>query len=346
MATTCSPAPTLPSWPSSAPVCRPGRICGRSARSRRLTEVPIAGRDAAQASEFAAPATGPGGRTYRSALTGVQIPTCGPAAEAVGRRARMVTANESAQTRAAPRMAGSGHPHQRGRGVSAGPARARRRDGAAAGFFADSRESVRGESGDFLLALAEGAIGPDPGRNSARSSSAPRRAGLTTKRSPCSSRSASRSRTWRPRRWPTARPPSQVAGPGWSSERLNLVGPEPEPGRPRRTGSHPWKRSPAMDIPRTPGYRALAVGTAAGPCSSAPSPWASAAAPPNLTSYGGRWREPRPGGRATDRRLVPVGQDHRHRDRHRNGHAGPASCCRWAYRPAPPRSALPCSRPT
>ena len=32
---------------------------------------------------------------------------------------------------------------------------------AAAGFFADSRESVRGESGDFLLALAEGAIGPD-----------------------------------------------------------------------------------------------------------------------------------------------------------------------------------------
>ena len=32
---------------------------------------------------------------------------------------------------------------------------------AAAGFFADSRESVRSESGDFLLALAEGAIGPD-----------------------------------------------------------------------------------------------------------------------------------------------------------------------------------------
>jgi ornithine cyclodeaminase len=32
---------------------------------------------------------------------------------------------------------------------------------AAAAFFADSRDSVRGESGDFLLALAEGAIGPD-----------------------------------------------------------------------------------------------------------------------------------------------------------------------------------------
>jgi ornithine cyclodeaminase len=32
---------------------------------------------------------------------------------------------------------------------------------AAAALFADSRESVRGESGDYLLALAEGAIEPD-----------------------------------------------------------------------------------------------------------------------------------------------------------------------------------------
>ena len=31
---------------------------------------------------------------------------------------------------------------------------------AAAGLFADSRESVLAESGDYLLALAEGAVGP------------------------------------------------------------------------------------------------------------------------------------------------------------------------------------------
>jgi ornithine cyclodeaminase/alanine dehydrogenase-like protein (mu-crystallin family) len=123
--------------------------------SRRLTGIRIAGRDPASASRFAAELTGDAG------LAGVPVIPCGSAAEAVAGAGIVVTVTSSAEPvlrRAwlAPgthiNAVGACLPQQRELDA---------RTVAAAAFFADSRESVRAESGDFLLALAEGAIGPD-----------------------------------------------------------------------------------------------------------------------------------------------------------------------------------------
>lgn len=120
--------------------------------SRRLTGVRVAGRDAARAASFAAELTGP---------DGPPVTACGSAEQAVAGAGIVVTATSSAEPVLRREWLAAGtHINA----IGACLPRHRELDAqtvAAAGFFADSRESVRGESGDFLLALAEGAIGPD-----------------------------------------------------------------------------------------------------------------------------------------------------------------------------------------
>ncbi len=120
--------------------------------SRRLTRVRVAGRDAARAGKFAAELAGP---------DGPPVTACGSAEQAVAGAGIVVTATSSAEPVLRREWLAPGtHINA----VGACLPRHRELDAntvAAAGFFADSRESVRSESGDFLLALAEGAIGPD-----------------------------------------------------------------------------------------------------------------------------------------------------------------------------------------
>ena len=120
--------------------------------SRRLTQVRVAGRDAARAGKFAAELAGP---------DGPPVTACGSAEQAVAGAGIVVTATSSAEPVLRREWLASGtHVNA----VGACLPRNRELDAdtvAAAAFFADSRESVRGESGDFLLALAAGAIGPD-----------------------------------------------------------------------------------------------------------------------------------------------------------------------------------------
>ena len=86
-------------------------------------------------------------------------------------------------------------------------------------LYVDRRQSTLNEAGEFIIAKAEGAIGDDhivaelgelllgkaPGR------------GLSRRRSPCSSRSASPSKTWPPRITSGARPKRPARGRGWRS---------------------------------------------------------------------------------------------------------------------------------
>jgi ornithine cyclodeaminase/alanine dehydrogenase-like protein (mu-crystallin family) len=120
--------------------------------SRPLTGVRVAGRNAAQAEKFAAELAGP---------AGPPVTACGSAEQAVAGAGIVVTATSSAEPVLRREWLAPGtHINA----VGACLPRHRELDAptvAAAGFFADRRESVRAESGDFLLALAEGAIGPD-----------------------------------------------------------------------------------------------------------------------------------------------------------------------------------------
>jgi ornithine cyclodeaminase/alanine dehydrogenase-like protein (mu-crystallin family) len=122
------------------------------AASRRLTQVRIAGRAAAAAARFAAEMAG---------HTDAEVTACGSAAEAVAGAGIVVTATSSAEPVLRREWLAPGtHINA----VGACLPHARELDTAtvaAAALFADSRESVRGESGDYLLALAEGAIEPD-----------------------------------------------------------------------------------------------------------------------------------------------------------------------------------------
>ncbi len=122
------------------------------AASRRLTQVRIAGRAAAAAARFAAEMAG---------HTDAEVTACGSAAEAVAGAGIVVTATSSAEPVLRREWLAPGtHINA----VGACLPHARELDTAtvaAAALFADSRESVRSESGDYLLALAEGAIEPD-----------------------------------------------------------------------------------------------------------------------------------------------------------------------------------------
>jgi ornithine cyclodeaminase/alanine dehydrogenase-like protein (mu-crystallin family) len=122
------------------------------AASRPLAEIRVAGRKPPRADAFAA--------SVRPE-THVPVRACGSAADAVSGAGIVVTATSSPVPVLERGWLSEGtHVNA----VGAHTAGTRELDGAtvaAAAFFADSRESVRSESGDFLLALADGLIGPD-----------------------------------------------------------------------------------------------------------------------------------------------------------------------------------------
>ncbi len=140
------------------------------AGSRALTEIRVAGRDHARAVRFAesVPGPGPGPASPGRGQAGPggtrawpAVVACTSAREAVTGAGIIVTATSSAEPVLQHGWLTAGaHINAVGACVPA----ARELDTAtmaAAAVFADSRESVSSEAGDYLLALAEGAIRPD-----------------------------------------------------------------------------------------------------------------------------------------------------------------------------------------
>jgi ornithine cyclodeaminase/alanine dehydrogenase-like protein (mu-crystallin family) len=120
--------------------------------SRPLTEIRVAGRHPARAIEFA---------RQLQPLVRTPVTACASAREAVTGAGVIVTATSAAEPVLrrdwlAPgthiNAVGACLPHTRELDTETM---------ADAALFADSRESVRREAGDYLLALADGAIGPD-----------------------------------------------------------------------------------------------------------------------------------------------------------------------------------------
>jgi ornithine cyclodeaminase/alanine dehydrogenase-like protein (mu-crystallin family) len=122
------------------------------AAARPLTSVRVAGRDPAKARRFAEDMRG---------RTDAPVTACGSAADAVAGAGIVVTATSSAEpVLRRDWLAPGAHINA----VGACVPHARELDAetmAAAALFTDSRESVTSEAGDYLLAQAEGAIGPD-----------------------------------------------------------------------------------------------------------------------------------------------------------------------------------------
>ena len=120
--------------------------------SRPLTGIRVAGRDHARAARFA---------SQLQASAGAAVTACASAREAVAGAGLIVTATSAAEPVLQRGWLAAGtHINA----VGACLPHTRELDSATmadAALFADSRESVRGEAGDYLLALAEGAIGPD-----------------------------------------------------------------------------------------------------------------------------------------------------------------------------------------
>jgi ornithine cyclodeaminase/alanine dehydrogenase-like protein (mu-crystallin family) len=120
--------------------------------SRPLTEIRVAGRHPARAIEFA---------SHLQPLVRTPVIACASAQEAVTGAGIIVTATSATE----PVLRRDWlTPGTHINAVGACLPHARELDTATmaeAVLFADSRESVRREAGDFLLALAEGAIGPD-----------------------------------------------------------------------------------------------------------------------------------------------------------------------------------------
>jgi ornithine cyclodeaminase/alanine dehydrogenase-like protein (mu-crystallin family) len=121
------------------------------AAARPLTSVRVAGRDPARARRFADEMRG---------RTPVPVTACGSAAEAVAGAQIIVTATSSAEPVLRREWLAPGtHINA----VGACLPHARELDTAtmaAAAVFADSRESAVSEAGDYVLAAAEGAVGP------------------------------------------------------------------------------------------------------------------------------------------------------------------------------------------
>jgi ornithine cyclodeaminase/alanine dehydrogenase-like protein (mu-crystallin family) len=121
------------------------------AAARPLTGVRIAGRDQARAQRFA---------DEMRAHTTVPLSACAGVAEAVDGAGIVVTATSSAEPVLRRGWLAPGA-HINAVGACLPQARELDTDTmAAAALFADSRESVLAESGDYLLAVADGAIGP------------------------------------------------------------------------------------------------------------------------------------------------------------------------------------------
>jgi len=122
------------------------------AAARPLTGIRVAGRDPAKARRFAEDMRG---------RAPAPVTACGSAAEAVAGAGIVVTATSSAEpVLRRDWLAPGAHINA----VGACVPQARELDTetmAAATLFTDSRESATSEAGDYLLAQAEGAIGPD-----------------------------------------------------------------------------------------------------------------------------------------------------------------------------------------
>jgi ornithine cyclodeaminase/alanine dehydrogenase-like protein (mu-crystallin family) len=122
------------------------------AAARPLTSIRVAGRDQAKASRFA--------EDMRERAP-VPVTACGSAADAVAGAGIVVTATSSAEpVLRRDWLAPGAHINA----VGACVPQARELDTgtmAAAALFTDSRESATSEAGDYLLAQAAGAIGPD-----------------------------------------------------------------------------------------------------------------------------------------------------------------------------------------
>jgi ornithine cyclodeaminase/alanine dehydrogenase-like protein (mu-crystallin family) len=120
-------------------------------QTRALRRIRVAGRDPARAAAFAA-ALGP--------QAGLPVTACATAAEAVAGADIIVTATSSAQPVLRREWIADGaHVNAVGACLPA----ARELDGAtvaAAALFCDSRESLARESGDYLLAVADGLAQP------------------------------------------------------------------------------------------------------------------------------------------------------------------------------------------
>ena len=121
------------------------------AAARPLASVRVAGRDQGRSASFA---EGMRGRTP------VPVTACGSAQEAVDGAGIVVTVTSSAQPVLRREWLAPGT-HINAVGSSVPQARELDTETmAGAALFADSRESVTTESGDYLLAQADGAIGP------------------------------------------------------------------------------------------------------------------------------------------------------------------------------------------
>jgi ornithine cyclodeaminase/alanine dehydrogenase-like protein (mu-crystallin family) len=122
------------------------------AAARPLTRVRVAGRDQAKARRFA--------EAMRELVT-VPVTASGSAAEAVAGAGIVVTATSSAEPVLRKDWLAPGT-HINAVGACVPQARELDTETmAAAALFTDSRESATSEAGDYLLAHAEGAIGPD-----------------------------------------------------------------------------------------------------------------------------------------------------------------------------------------
>lgn len=121
------------------------------AAARPLTSVRVAGREQARALQFA---------EQMHSRTAVPVIACGSAQEAVDGAGIVVTATSSSEPVLRSEWLAPGT-HINAVGACLPQARELDTETmAAAALFADSRESVTAESGDYLLAKAEGAIGP------------------------------------------------------------------------------------------------------------------------------------------------------------------------------------------
>jgi ornithine cyclodeaminase/alanine dehydrogenase-like protein (mu-crystallin family) len=122
------------------------------AAARPLTGIRVAGRDPAKTRRFA---------ESMSARVAAPVTACVSAAEAVTGAGIVVTVTSSAEPVLRRDWLAAGT-HINAVGACVPGARELDTETvAAAALFADSRESVTSEAGDFLLAQAEGAIGPD-----------------------------------------------------------------------------------------------------------------------------------------------------------------------------------------
>ena len=207
-----------------APTCRDARWRGRSSASLRLEPHAREGRGARPLGGRAVPGRGGGKRRGGGA-----------------RRRRRRDGDAARTSRCSAGVARAGRARERRRLVRSRTTRELdvADDAPTAVLFVDRRESTLNESGDYLIPAAEGAIGPEHIRAELGELLVGAERGRTLARGarPCSSRSASRSRTSRRRSSCCGAPSESGVGAGSSCD----------PARRDRAGAR--ERSPAARGP-------------------------------------------------------------------------------------------------